>query len=331
MSITLRVTYADMYNRDYDSHEFGIPWSWGTMWHRLEGVLVMSYDGKRIAELYPDGSLYLIMPKKGTLTNAAKRRWTSLFGTNVEISSTMKRSAVGNHEHTLSIYERVRHNSGTYDYSSILRGKVTASDRILVDCSSDNCLKRADFNGVGEAVKDKTKYRTFLEKLRQMRAAITAQVKMGAYEQFHRSNTGGRYSGRYNQIESGIRACFPEQDFGTYVQQSVSSRLMYNCVLKWIDDPSNAALLKPIVLTCMFNHTSDLPLDAKYDAQDILRRVNSGLNLIRQTYLREHCVKIEASNNSLRPNDESTDDQNCELFSTAGLREMQIPSKAQVC
>lgn len=311
-NIAIRSGFKEFNKYNFDKFEFGTPSYYGCYMHKVSDDLIcISYQGHRIFEAHSDGSSYFVITNN-SLTDFVLKRWMSLFSSNIWISKK-RRKRLGNViEYDLEFSARVMDSAGVYTWEK--KASVTASSRIQVTDSTGNvCISRADAPIV--VSKSTDKYKLFCKDLKDLKSTLIAQAKLGVYD---------KYSGvSHYSFKEELSAIMNIGD--TYAYYNDVMKFRDDAIAKWIEtrDPT---LVKNIAI-CTFRLHSSYASGIK----NIVNRINSSLKSAQATYLRDHCVTISGSPLLRSINESDDNDKDSELLQITGLREMQIPSEAQVC
>lgn len=312
--LTFDFTWASKQN--YGKYEFGVPWWRECLWHKIsDDEYALSYSGSRIYECHKDGSAYICF---NNLTSGVKNRWLNVTASNLDIETqrVSKANGITTYRVTVKQREHYKLDNGRESYRFKKIGTVSAHTRIKIWDGTQFVCEVAD-PVTKVATKDNTKYREFNAQLKKLRAVLSGQAKMGVYDKF-----AERWSSVLNDELTRIMGG------KTHLYYSDTGNRMYDAALQWMET-GDAELTKVIALCALRNHHSETSAKANL-AENIRRRLMNGLKAVQTRYLREHCVTISHSNNSLSPSDES-DDQDSVLQPPAGLREVQVPCQAEVC
>jgi len=317
----IRYSYEDINRHQFHRYEFGVPRGRFMVHKQPNGVIAASYDGNRFYEWHPDDTQYIVY-NPDHHTAGVTSRYESVLR-HVSISTRRQKRANGaevvSFEFCQSQFDR-----DAKRYKTTNRFTVSGTCRFKVWAADDRLFAEAVATNTPTRIKDNDKYRAFNRQLKELRAVLTAQFRTGAYSEeltYRMYNSFGK-----DTPETLTQALhqYVKDGATTYIGHNTVHGHLYTWVQKWIEvRPTD--LLRPIVLACLHNHRSE----AK-GVEDGIRRVKNGLAYVQKRYLREHCIKISASNNSLSLSDES-DDQNSELLPPSGLREVQVSGEAQVC
>lgn len=310
MSVTLdlSITYDQLAKRQFK--EFGSPWYRNTIWHKVRNAYALTYNGVRIAEIYADNTLRLLIPSDTSIPIAWKTRWDMLFQNGAVTFDSKRRTSVsGLVRHEMAMLVRM---SEDYKFHYHTIGTAEASQAFKVKITSSGIVFEADDSEVKTAIKDNTKHRAFAARLKRLRAIIVTQIRMGVYTEIHLRTT--------SHID-GYRERFGEQ----WMSPDATGYRLYADVMNWMDT-MNPDRVTSIALMAFRRHYSN-----KTGLAGLEQRVANAFKYVQERYLREQCVKIEVSNNPLRPSNNDSDDQDCELLPPDGLREVSVPCEAQVC
>lgn len=318
-------SYEKVAEHSFDKHEFGVPY-WGHFtWHKMpDSVIVAAYRGHRFAELWPDGSQYLIFNKE-THSAGTTNRWARFFK-NTSISTKRITRANGQKRTAISIYR--------YEYTPT-KAKVLQDDTFVGDCR----FKIEEDNGNIKLIpipektttkyeKDNVKYRAFNKQLREFKAVLVAQAKMGAYDDLLKLTRYTRTTlASEPSLQKLVCAALGVKN-SRHFSHSDLVIAEYKLAREWLETRDNS-VLRSFMPVCLMAHSSRNNYSSG-DRDSIPRRINSAIAAVQKCYLRRHCVKISESDNSLSLTDES-DDQDRELLPSAGLRKVQVSGEAQVC
>lgn len=295
----------NVYN--YDLYEFGIPLYAGMSAHKIsDDTICISYQGNRIYEVHSNESCYFVLPFR--FTQGVLNRWLHISNNQIHILKKRRKNILGLVDYELLFRFRKDGSWGN-------KATVYAAKRVQIfNEKGEIDIKNAD-PSMKSVTKNTDKYKIFNVALKQLKTTLTVQAKLGVYNDFMIFNA---YSLSDFSNILGVTG---------YINYNDSRLMLYGNVMEWIEtrDPS---ILKRIALLAMRLHSSG---ETKAEA-NIIKRLNSALKYVQATYLRDHCVTISESQTTLRSDNEPDDnDKDSELLQTAGLREVQVPSEAQVC
>lgn len=327
MSTKFTWNFSRVKSLDHANYEFGVPWSRNTFWHDKGDSCVLSYSGERIVEVTSGNEVYFYIPKQ--MSQAVADRWAYFFespGLRVEFKK-LKRTN-GDQRYTVT-FIHLQRKPNSYDYEATPICTVEARDRIRMIHTNYQWTSFEASDRVQQTyVKDKKKYAEFNKHLKRLRAALIAQAKMSYFTDLLSPHTNLGMSSR-EYMRQQIYRWSGQESIKHYMWVGECADIMYKAALKWIKDQDRDSLVV-VGLCAIYNHTSELSRRSGKETEDAVRRVKNAMAALQKLYLQRECVTIEVSNNSLRLTDES-DDQDRELLPPARLREVQVPSEAQVC
>lgn len=270
----------DKLEQEFKKFEYGVPAYDEIYWHKKGEIYVASWWGRGFVELHPDDSVYVVMHEHWS--NGNTTRLDRLTGK--DFVTRRKPRANGMLQ---------------YELTCIKFGRATSYGRFLLH--SNGAVEAADL-AEPVAAKDNEKYRTFNAKLKKLKAALLAQIKMGTYK----------------DIEAWLEVGIKDTDY------TDACDTLQKDVMNYIERPDSTQL-KRLALLCFRTHDSN-----KYDRiENQVRRVINALTWVQKRYLQQHCVTISDSNVPLRSlNDDNPIGQ---LLPPPGLREVQVSGEAQVC
>lgn len=315
----LRYTYQSLDAKNWKDNEFGFS-AWGYMWHKLDdGTIVAAYDGHRIYEVRPDNTHYLVCNFK-THGNGATNRWSRFFKDTIKFSTQRVNYANGRKQVKISFRYSEPGKANTFSGSAI-------SDRLFrIDENDGKLTLTPVLENKDVYVKDNVKYRAFNKQLRNLKAVLVAQVRTGVYDK-DLDRPKYDYSARYGDTVSLQQELVQLLGVTTnYIGYGDILRHTKLLTHQWLETRS-PTLLRPLALLALYGFTS-MESDLR---KSLARRIHNALLSVQKAYLREHCVKIETSNNSLTSLSNDVKDQNSELLPAAGLREVQVSREVEVC
>jgi hypothetical protein len=281
-------------------NEFGNCVLRGSMLHHVNDVCVISYDGHRIVEIYPDDTCYLIIPPTGA-NSGLMYRWNDL-APNVVFDQRRMTRATGITDYSIRRQSLTHTRTG---YKRDETGAVITNTRLRYDLNGDISI-----DGIAQrvAIQDRVKYRAFNKQLKNLKSVLFAQIKMHTH---------------VNDTRDWKKRSLLQQHLDTMLEGfGLTNRYndgnAYFMVQHWIDtqDPMfarNIALLG--YARCNTVYTGE---------DGMLRQVMNILGRAQRHFLQEHCVTIR----ELVPG--STNDQQSELQPSDGLREMQVSGEAEI-
>lgn len=170
--------------------------------------------------------------------------------------------------------------------------------------------------------KDNAKYRAFNKRLKQLKAVIHTQIAAGAYKAWESLRWRSQWP-QNTALRDEILAIFAKHGNKSCYNNEHRVDILSKIVDDWIAT-SDPTLPRAFAQIAFINNISEAKQGSH---EDLRRRVTNAMKQVQINYLREHCVTIRESNNSLR----EPSDQESELQSTAGLREVQVSGEAEVC
>ena len=278
--------------------EFGEPMWRNRMLHKLNDLIIMSYNGERIAEFHKDDTIVLTIPKN--MTHGVTSRMNEIFN-GAEIQLRKKTRVNGITAYECSVLDLVQKKQG-YGYTQVLRDKFDVNQRIKVTQLPDGGLtfERAD-NAVPEVEKDNVKYREFNKKLKAIKTILIAQVKMGATNLDEKVK-----SSRWTMLDESI--CRKYFDNDRYPVWQIREQKVDDLIATWMEYGPQKELTEDVLRIMLSMHSSD----ASESVQNLVRRINSACKAAQGRFLRRECITILTPNNSMSLNNEH--DTNCELL-----------------
>lgn len=318
-------TYDTLNKLPWGAGGFGIVRHNNIYFKQPDGVIAATYRGHSIIEYHPDGTIYLLY-NRNAHTSGVLTRWNAVA---VHVTFDLKKRTRQSGQQLAALtYKQsqyTNHKLGAPQYQVINTATVLGHSRFKLSKTKAGLLTVTPDEPPHVVVKDNAKYRAFTAQLKQLKAVLTAQIKLGLYQDSADlpKISHPRFPDVSLRSEILTYVAAPDKRYLTYYEIEKFKR---DLAYKWLDkrDP---ALLHPFVLCCLDQHSSDAPVGS---TENILRRVMHGIAYVQRHYLRTSCVTISDPTNSSSLSNES-DDQDSELLPPARLREVQVPCEAQVC
>lgn len=306
--------------------------------HCSKDIIKFAYWGQQIGELTPQNELYLCTPHD--MTSGVSNRWKNLvyqiLQVTADFSCNSKKTARGVKHWQVSGFFSYHGKQPNLSFNSHY-AKVKFEKRFQVTLKTNESHSYIDISPADKqptvAVKDNDTYKTFNKQLKALRAVIKTQARMQVYPldisyyDFQRNGT----SSKYDNLRSAMHKRYKNdpifqnnKSYGCWTYLNKLPYFLYDEVLDWFID-KDASRLQNIALACLITSKTD-----DYDVQrGQICRINNALRGVQVRFLREKCVTLSKSNATLDGSNES--DADSQLQSVTGLREVQVPSEAEVC
>lgn len=310
------------------SYEFGYCVDRNVFAHREPDGWAIAYFGERIAEKKDSADDLLFTIPDGGMSAAVSKRYANLLPGTTDVFSKKLKRANGLNEVQLTIQTR-EYDSALRAYKTVCKTTVTAASRfrVIFDATEKSKYSVVAEDNVVDVSKDNVKYRDFNAKLKKLKAVLVAQLKMGAYNDLL---TDKGYWDRTSPINSTAYGLADKDIMATYLSDKDAQAIAYKLCSDWVDK-NNVTQLRNIVAVLAYGRSSN---EKRGSLEDLKRRVLNGLRDVQVAFLRKECITISEPPNSLRELNESSsgsDDQDRLVQPHDGLREVQVPSKAEVC